>query len=63
MSTGSSPANEPRALAWFLFTWFDIAVHTRLANPDTNKIFPEYVRELLDAHTKYRETRLKGLNR
>ena len=62
MSTGSSSANEPRARAWFLFARFDLAVHTRLVDSDTNKIFPEYVRELLDARTKYRDSRVKGLN-
>ena len=62
MRAGSSSAEEPRARAWFLFAQFDVAVHTRLANPDTDQIFPEYVRELLDARKTYRDTRLKGLD-
>ena len=62
MSTGSSSANEPRARAWFLFARFDLAVHKQLVDSDTNKIFPEYIRALLDARTKYRESRLQGLN-
>ena len=61
MSAGSSLAEEQQARAWFLLAQFDVAVHTRLANSATDQIFPEYVRELLDARKKYRETRLKGL--
>ena len=37
-------------------------MHTRLASPDTDQIFPEYVRELLDARKTYWDTRLKGLH-
>ena len=61
MSAGSSLAEEQQARAWFLLAQFDVAVHTRLANSATDQIFPEYVRELLDARKTYRETRLKGL--
>jgi hypothetical protein len=61
MSAEASSENEPRARAWFLIARFDLAVHTRLENYDTDQI-PEYVRELLDPREKYRETRLKGLS-
>ena len=61
MSAGSSLPEEQQARAWFLLAQFDVAVHTRLANSATDQIFPEYVRELLDARKKYQEARLKGL--
>jgi hypothetical protein len=61
MSGGSSLAEEQQARAWFLLAQFDVAVHTRLANSATDQIFPEYVRELLDARKTYRAARLKGL--
>ena len=36
-------------------------VHTRLANPDTDTIFPEYIREIFDRRASYLNTRLAGL--
>ena len=62
MSAGASSESEPRARAWFLIARFDLAEHPRLADADNDRIFPEYVRELLDKREKYRETRLKGLS-
>ena len=62
MSAGAASESEPRARAWILIARFDLAVHTRLLDSDKDRIFPEYVRELLDPREKYRETRLKGLS-
>lgn len=62
MSAGASSESEPRASAWFLIARFALAEHPRLVDSDKDRIFPEYVRELLDKREKYRETRLKGLS-
>ena len=57
----NSKANEPRARAWLFTAQLDVRVHTRLANPDTDTIFPEYIREIFDRRTSYLNTRLAGL--
>ena len=62
MRASSSPAADPLARAWHLFAEFDIAKHTRLTNPDTDQIFPEYVREVIAAREKYLDARIKGLH-
>ena len=61
-AAGASSESEPRARAWFLIARFDLAEHTRLIDSDKDRIFPEYVRELLDTREKYREKPLKGLS-
>ena len=58
----SSSEQIPHARAWFLYAEFDVAVHSRLANSDTNQIFPEYIRELIDSRLSYLDSRLKGMN-
>ena len=62
MRAGSSSATDPQARAWFLTAYFDVAKHTRLANSDTDQIFPEYVRQVFAAREKYLDSRIKGLN-
>ena len=58
----SDALSDARARAWFLCAEFDVAVHTRLANFNTNQIFPEYIRELIDSRLSYLNSRLKGIN-
>ena len=53
---------DPQARAWFLFAQFHVAEHTRLANSDTDQLFPEYVREVFAAREKYLDRRIKGLH-
>ena len=62
MSAHSSSANERRARAWLLHAQFHVAEHTRLANSDTNQIFPEYIREFFNARASYLNKHLKSLN-
>ena len=62
MRASSSSAADPLARAWPLVAEFDIAKHTRLTNPDTDQIFPEYVREVIAAREKYLDARIKGLH-
>ncbi len=66
MKTSSSLAKkrakgEPRARAWLFTAQLDVSVHTRLANSDTDTIFPEYIREIFDRRTSYLNTRLARL--
>ena len=61
MMSHSSSATDPRARAWFLTVKFDVAVHTRLINSDTDQIFPDYVRQVFAAREKYLDSRIKGL--
>ena len=61
MMSHSSSATDPRARAWFLTVKFDVAVHTRLTNPDKDQIFPDYVRQVFAAREKYLDSRIKGL--
>ena len=58
----SDALSDARARAWFLYAEFDVTVHTRLANSNTNQIFPEYIRELIDSRLSYLNSRLKGIN-
>ena len=58
----SSSANEPRARAWIFNAQFDVAEHTRFANSDTDQIFPEYIRELIDSRVSYLNSNLKGMD-
>ena len=58
----STSSQTPRARAWFLYAQFDVAVHKRLANSNTDQIFPEYIRELIDSRRSYLDSRLKGMN-
>jgi hypothetical protein len=63
MRTSSSfSAKEPPACAWLLHAQFNVAVHKRLANPDTDQIFPEYIREFFDARASYFKKHLKGMH-
>ena len=63
MSAISSSAKEPRARAWILYAQFDVALHPgfKLANPDTDQIFPEYLREFFNTRASYLNTRLKSV--
>ncbi len=54
--------NKPRACAWLFTTLLDVGVHTRLANPDTDTIFPEYICDIFDTRASYLNTRLAGLD-
>ena len=58
----STSFQPPRARAWFLIAQFDVAVHMRFANSNTDQIFPEYIRELIDSRRSYLDSRLKGMN-
>jgi hypothetical protein len=39
---------------------FDIAEHPQLANPDTNQIFPEYVKGIVHGRSPYLAHNMKG---
>ena len=62
MSASSSSATDPQARAWFLCAQFHVAEHTRLANSDTDQLFPDYVREIFATREKYLDKRMKGLH-
>ena len=46
------------ARAWFFSAQLDVNVHKRLANPDTDTIFPECIREVIDTRASYLAARL-----
>ena len=60
MRSPSSSATDPQARAWFLTAEFDVAVHTRLTNSDTDQIFPDYVRHVFKAREKNFDSSIKG---
>ncbi len=62
MTASSSSAKEPHARAWLFCAQFDVEVHMRLASSDTDKIFPEYLREVDDTRKSYPDARLEGLD-
>ena len=62
MRASSSSAADPQARAWFLCAQFHVAEHTRLANSDTDQLFPDYVRKLFATREKYLDRRMKGLH-
>ena len=62
MRASSSSDQKPRARAWYLIAEFDVVVHPRLVNSETNQIFPEYIRGLIDSRVSYLNSNLKGMN-
>ncbi len=66
MRAASSPEQAPDARAWFLYAEFDVVEHPRLVDSDyesdTNQIFPEYIRKLIDSRVSYLDSRLQGMN-
>jgi hypothetical protein len=62
MRAASSPEQAPDARAWFLCEEFDVVEHARLVDSDTNQIFPEYIRKLIDSRISYLDSRLQGMN-
>ena len=56
----SSSVHPVRARAWVLNAEFDIAEHPQLANPDTNQIFPEYVKGIIHGRSPYLAHNMKG---
>ena len=56
-----SSGKDTSARAWYLFAQFHVAEHTRLANPETDQLFPDYVREVFAARAKYLDRHIKGL--
>jgi hypothetical protein len=50
-----------RSRAWHLHAEFDVAGHPLLADIQTDKLFPEYVRECFDVPASYLNQLMKGL--
>ena len=62
MRDNISSGKDTSARAWHLFAQFHVAEHTRLADPETDQLFPDYVREIFAARAKYLDRRIKGLH-
>ena len=62
MRDNFSSGKDTSARAWHLFAQFHVAAHTRLADPETDQLFPDYVREIFAARAKYLDRRIKGLH-
>jgi hypothetical protein len=62
MMAGSTSEQTVCARAWLLNTEFDVAEHPQLANPDTNRIFPEYVKGMFRGRAPYLAPKMKAMS-
>jgi hypothetical protein len=62
MMASSASDQTVCARAWVLDARFDVAEHPHLANPATNYISPDYVKEIFRGRASYLAKNMKGMN-
>ena len=61
MQVSLSATEQIRSRAWFLQAEFHVAGHPQIADIQTEKIFPEYVRNIIATRASYFNKHLKAL--